>query len=379
MSCYQTIEEPYNKVDEVEVLVIGGGFYGAYLAEHFARKGRQVRLVEQSGDLMQGASLLNQARVHNGYHYPRSVLTGSKCRISYPRFVEEFKDCIENRFENYYLIGRSLSQITARQFQAFCQRIEARCEPSPDIYKTFVDPQFVEAAFATDECVFDSSRLKDIMKNRLLESGVEVDLNTQMTHIRPHAGALQADLNTQDQTRSVLAQHIFNCTYASLNQILKHSGIPQIPLKHQYVEICLVEVPTELKNKGFTVMCGPFFSLMPYPSTPYHTLSHVRYTPHLSWEEGPNSDHQEQRLSQQSAWHKMQKDASRYIPAISKCQYVDSLWTTKTILPSSETTDSRPILFKRDHGIKGLHCILGGKIDNIYDVIDYITVEGVGL
>ena len=41
-------------------------------------------------------------------------------------------------------------------------------------------------------------------------------------------------------------------------------------------------------------MCGPFFSLMPFPAAGLQTLSHVRYTPHFAWLErdhaGPGSD-----------------------------------------------------------------------------------------
>ena len=54
------------------------------------------------------------------------------------------------------------------------------------------------------------------------------------------------------------------------------------------------------------------------------------------------------------------------------CQYVDSLWEVKTVLPASEIDDSRPILFKTNFCIPNYHCIMGGKIDNVYDVIEAI-------
>ena len=41
----------------------------------------------------------------------------------------------------------------------------------------------------------------------------------------------------------------------------------------------------------------------------------------------------------------------------------------KTILPSSEIDDSRPILFKMNYAYDGYNCIIGGKIDNVYDMI----------
>ena len=94
-----------------------------YLADHFMQKGCKVRLVEKENQFMSRASYANQARVHNGYHYPRSVLTGLRSRISFPRFVNEFKDCIDSSFEKYYLIGKPLGKVTAQQFVKFCERI----------------------------------------------------------------------------------------------------------------------------------------------------------------------------------------------------------------------------------------------------------------
>ena len=34
--------------------------------------------------------------------------------------------------------------------------------------------------------------------------------------------------------------------------------------------------------------------------------------------------------------------------------------------------DGRPILLQQDAGLAGLHCVLGSKLDNIYDVLDSI-------
>lgn len=41
--------------------------------------------------------------------------------------------------------------------------------------------------------------------------------------------------------------------------------------------------------------------------------------------------------------------------------------------PAQAGDHGRPILFKRDHGIAGLTCIMGSKIDNVYDVMDFAT------
>lgn len=372
-----------NIKESYDVLVIGGGFYGTYISEHFAKLGKKVILCEKENDLMQRASFSNQARVHNGYHYPRSVLTALKSRVSFPRFTEEFKECIDNSFNKYYLIGKPLGKITAQQFKGFCKRIGAPCEPAPKAISELTNPKLVDGVFQTIEYAFDAVKLKEIMNERLGNAGVNVQLTCTVDSVEKDlTGGLVAILKKKtEEVMRVRASQVFNCTYSRINAVTANSHMDIIPLKHEMTEMCLVTVPDELKNKGITLMCGPFFSVMPFPSTDFHTFSHVRYTPHYDWLDKPGDDyfdgHQlHTKGVHHSAWRKMQQDAVRYIPILSQCEYRSSMWEVKTILPSSERDDSRPILFKQDYVLKGFHCVMGGKIDNVYDVIDVISSKG---
>jgi ADP-ribose pyrophosphatase YjhB (NUDIX family) len=71
----------------------------------------------------------------------------------------------------------------------------------------------------------------------------------------------------------------------------------------------------------------------------------------------------------------MIRDVQRYIPAMAKAQYKESLFEVKTVLSRNETDDGRPILFERHHTLPGCWSILGGKVDNIYDVLEKIEDE----
>ena len=106
----------------LNVAVIGGGFFGMYIAEFLANKGHKVNLYEKGNSCMSRASYNNQARIHNGYHYPRSLLTAQRSRISFSKFNDEFKETVEDSYKSYYLIGRMLSKVTAKQFENFCKR-----------------------------------------------------------------------------------------------------------------------------------------------------------------------------------------------------------------------------------------------------------------
>lgn len=365
-----------------KIVVVGGGFFGMYIAEHFAKAGHDVSLYEKEANFMSRASFNNQARVHNGYHYPRSILTALRSRISFPRFVDEFKSCVDSDFEKYYLICSQLGKVTATQFLKFCERIGASCEQAPSHMQKLVNPTLVDACFSVREYAFDAHKLRDVMIDRLQASSARHRVGISVDKVCKHNNGLMVSLSnvTSGAQEEIYADHVFNCTYSHINSILTNSSIELIPLKHEMTEMCLVDVPDELKKVGLTMMCGPFFSVMPFPSAGLHSFSHVRYTPHYEWFDQINSPYVDSHKKfdtdqKNSAWKYMQKDAMRYLPILGECQYERSLWEVKTLLPRSESDDSRPILFKPHHGLRGFHCVMGGKIDNVYDALDAISTQ----
>ena len=356
-----------------DALVIGGGFYGLYLAEFLAARLPRVLLCERGGGLMRRASYSNQARVHNGYHYPRSVLTALRSRVNFPRFVDEFRPAVDAAFEKVYAIPRQSSKVTAEQFAEFMRRIGAPIEVAEDSVKRLFDAALVEEVFRVTEYAFDAARLAEVMTERVRRAGVEVRLTTGVERIWPQPGG---SIRVRLSQNEVIAGMVVCCAYSQTNAVAAASGLPLIPLKHELAELALVDVPPRLKPLGITVMDGPFFSCMPFPPRGLHTLSHVRYTPHGHWFDGlPAEPHTRayevfDRTQKRTAFPHMVRDAARYLPALAGCEYRESLWEVKTVLPRSESDDSRPILFRPDLGIPNYHAVMGGKIDNVYDVAD---------
>ena len=66
---------------DVDYLIIGGGFYGCCLALYLRSISDRVLVVEAADRLMTRASRVNQARIHTGFHYPRSALTAVKSMV----------------------------------------------------------------------------------------------------------------------------------------------------------------------------------------------------------------------------------------------------------------------------------------------------------
>lgn len=363
--------------EAVDALILGGGFYGLYLAEFLAAHLGRVMLCEREAQLMRRASYANQARVHNGYHYPRSVLTALRSRVNFPRFVSEFHPAIDDTFEKVYAVARRSSKVTAEQFFNSMKRIGAPIQPAPKRITALFDSSYIEAVFLVQECAFNATLLCDLMAERARRAGVDVRVGTTIRAVRTaEKEAIHAEIEGPNGRTSVVASHLFCCGYSQLNALGAASGLLRIPLKHELTEMALVEVPDQLRELGVTVMDGPFFSVMPFPPRQMHTLSHVRYTPHAQWYDGdgdyqPAYDVFDQAAKRTSFAH-MVRDAARYVPSAARCVYRDSLWEVKTVLPRSETDDSRPILFKPHFGLRNYHLVMGGKIDNVYDIADEI-------
>jgi hypothetical protein len=149
-----------------DVVVVGGGFFGCCLALHLEERfGCAVALVEREKSLLQRASYANQARVHNGYHYPRSFLTALRCRMNFRRFISDFRDCVVANFEKYYAIGKNFSKVTARQYREFCSRIGAPLAPAPTRIRKLFDPHLIEDVFAVEECAFDAVKLARMIED----------------------------------------------------------------------------------------------------------------------------------------------------------------------------------------------------------------------
>jgi glycine/D-amino acid oxidase-like deaminating enzyme len=353
-------------------VIVGGGFYGARLALALSARGGRVLLVEREPHLLGRASLRNQARVHNGYHYPRSILTSLRSRLNYARFLAEYSDCVYQSFTHYYAIGAGASKVTAGQFAEFCRRIGAPLEDAPDHIAALFDASRIERVFKATECAFDAVKLRHRMVRELAEAGVEVSPSTEAVRIETlGAGTTVVTLRRTGIEMTVTAGLVLNCTYSRLNHLLANSGAATIPAKLELTEMALIEPPAALGGAAVTVMDGPFFSMMPYPSRGLYTLSHVRYTPHCNWHDRPGqpiTDLGDPGRGRQTRFLHMVRDAERYLPSMRTSRYVDSLWEVKTLMPRSEQDDSRPILLRRSEEHPGCLTVLGAKIDSVYDV-----------
>lgn len=366
---------------DFDAVVIGGGFYGAAISIYLAkqRKLKRVLLLEQESNLLKRASYTNQARVHNGYHYPRSFTTAYRSRINLPKFVRDWPEAVKQDFTKLYAIARRNSKVTSKQFERFCREIGASIQPVDATLRKLFDPRLIEDAFLVEEYAFDSAKLANWAEQELAQCGVRVLTSTTAKGVFRGLGpSLHVQLeNSGGHAEHIACRYVFNCTYSGLNQISGDFPLLRTELKQEITEMALMKMPPALEELGITVMDGPFFSMMPFPARGLHTLSHVRYTPHMHWSDQRGLDpYKELRnYSLDTRVDRMVRDVGRYIPALLDARHVDSLFEIKTVLVKNEGDDGRPILFEKHTELIGCYSVLGGKIDNIYDVLEKLDTE----
>jgi glycine/D-amino acid oxidase-like deaminating enzyme len=360
--------------ERVDALVIGGGFYGCSIALALRRDFglKRVMLVERERALMGRASYINQARLHNGYHYPRSLTTAYRSRANLPRFIGEHPGCVVDEMRSLYCVARHNSKVSARQFAKFCQQIGADSWPAPPALTRLFAERMVEAAFLVTEYVFDATKLRSQLESDLDAAAIDLQLATSVTSVDLATDSpISVRIESPTETRKVAADWLFNCTYAGLGNI---AGVGPMAarLKFEVAEIVLVDMPDELAGLAVTVMDGPFFSTLPFPDRNLHTLTHVRYTPHFSWSSDESADIDPYKVlaayDKTSRAGQMLRDVARYMPGPAPRDPVDSLFEVKTVLLANEVDDGRPILFEQHPRHARCISVLGGKIDNVYDV-----------
>jgi len=362
-------------------IILGAGIYGLYSALYSAKKGEKVIILEYDNDPFSRASYINQARVHNGYHYPRSISTALKSSNYFNRFTKDFSFATNSKFRKIYAISSDYSWTSASQFEIFCKNANIKCERlHPDRY--FKNGK-CDGVFETEEYAFDANKLKGYFLKEIKKyKNVDIKYNVRIHKIVKNCKAKKYDIYLKEN-QVFSTKYLLNSTYASINQILNLMNLEMFKIKYEICEIILCKVSKNIKDVGITVMDGPFFSVMPFGKTGLHSLSSVTFTPHkTSYNKLPNFKCQEgvdcspEQLGNcntcpnkpKSAWPYMYKLAKKYLKEDICINYEKSLFAIKPILKSSEIDDSRPTIIRKHSNNPTFISVLSGKINTLYDL-----------
>ena len=363
-------------------IIIGAGLYGLYSAEYCGRKGENVLVLECDGNAFSRATYINQARVHMGYHYPRSISTAVKSRNYFDRFCEDYPESVKTDFKKIYATSANFSWTDKDQFIKFCKDSDIPCvsvEPTTYFKEGMCDGTFETLEYTYDWQILRDGLLADIEK---LGDNVTIRYNSFITAIDKEGEHYKITLKDGEE---FCTPFLLNSTYASVNQINTLAGFETFPIKYELCEIILCTISDRLRDVGITVMDGPFFSIMPFGKTGLHSLTSVTFTPHVTcYDKLPKFECQKgiedycspEHLGNcndcphkpESAWGYMSQLARKYLRDEFGFEYHSSLFSMKPILKLSEIDDSRPTLVKQFSTKPTFVSVLSGKINTVYDL-----------
>lgn len=349
-------------------VIIGGGFYGVCLALLFRSLSEEVVVLERENTLLSKASFVNQARVHTGFHYPRSFATAKRSMVLHQRFQRDFAPAIHDDFQMLYAVARERSKVTATRFHSMFRQLGAPIRAATPGQAALFSDRTIDQVFQCDEAAFDAAILRELLSERLAKAAVRVETGVRATRVDRDADG--RPLVETDTGEALAADFVINATYAQLNTVRRRGSHDVLPIKNEITELALVTPPPELAGLGVTVMDGPFFSIIPFPARDCYSLTHVSYTPQFSWSfTSGEVPVRAETLRPGTRWLQMVRDAERFMPCMANTVWRQSLFVTKSVLQKNEIDDGRPIFVRRDPAMPEFLAVMGAKIDNIYDLL----------
>lgn len=345
----------------MKVAVVGGGVFGCATALDLAANGLDVELFESDTDLLTGSTARNMARLHSGYHYPRSISTAAASRDSAACFTERWPEAVRHDAKHWYALALD-SKVSPAEYRRFLEQALLDYEEVGRSAGQLVRPPQLHTAdmvVRAQEAFVDVDVLRRLMRREMSRASVSL-------HLSQHVE--EPEIPGFDVT--VWA------TY----------GKPWVrPLRYEVCEVALLELG-RYTNDSFVVLDGDFVSLDPHGRL--YTLYDVAHSVHHSnLGMAPEIPEEYADLIKRSAsgpvrsplshLDAMIKSASRFLWGLEPdgghvSIYHGSLWSIRAVLPGVDATDARPTLVERDGNAV---YILSGKIGTAARVGEQVLKE----
>ncbi len=322
----------------MNIRIIGAGFYGCHIATALLADGHKVTILEAKDEIFGGASGKIPARLHQGFHYPRSKRTRDACREHLPQFMEVYGQFTRHVKRNIYAIAEGGSMVDFPQYVDTLKGEVAFIDVEPERHGL----TNVEGALLTDE--------RHILVNDVKEH-FERELSDNI-----FCGYKPDDIDSPDFDLTIDATF---CAYDS-------AGVDRY-------EPCIVGLLYGDTDQAVTIMDGPFSSLYPWDEErELCSLSSAKLTPLTkqcrTWAEAKAMLDGTSEKDITLRVEEMVDDLGHYYSAVHNFEVVGGMTSVRAMPLSGADTRLVDVV---DIGEKAVR-IRAGKIDAVVHAADLI-------
>lgn len=351
------------------VAVIGCGIFGAEIALKASAYGLSVKVLEARSDVLFGASMNNQNRLHLGFHYPRDLETGRQSIRGFDAFRQNYAECIRSDFLNAYFIANSGSLTTPASYLQFCDELGVPFQKI-DAKNFSVAIRGADTGILCEEVVYDCAILRELVKQKLRQKHVEVSLGERVTKLSRHGGRYRLETHAKS---TIFADVVINASYADINRLTEGIGHVVDENLYEYTAVPIIKI--DMPRVGVTIMDGPFMTVLPHGKSENFLLYNVAQSVvassvdrrmdsrWLSPETAPFSG-----TDKSAFFRKMVRMCSEYMPSLKNAELVGFLEGPRMVLPKKDATDARPSIVKNYEN--SYFTVFSGKIDHSAWVAD---------
>jgi hypothetical protein len=307
-----------------KIAVAGAGIYGATIAIRLAEQGHSVRLFDPLG-ILRATSVINQYRIHSGYHYPRSPETISETLEARAEFTEAYAPAMVRNSRHYYAIPREGSVTPPDLFEKVMAQYRLACRSCRPAWMDF---SFIDTCYEVDEQIYDPDTLRDTVTGQITKLGIPFEQR-----------AFQPEQRT-DYDFVVWATYGLGPSLG----LFKNA-------KYQVAEKILIQLPPNLQHISLVVVDGPFTAFDPYGSSEKSLFGSAKNTNHWSTNNphDPIPEHYAHMLNSPtweridfSRFEAMRKDSMLAIPDSKDAVYIGSRFTIR-VVENNPITDRRTL------------------------------------
>lgn len=240
------------------IAVIGSGIFGLAIAEKLQKLDFDVHVYEKNNSILSGASRNNLNRIHQGFHYPRSLKTIKQSSENYKVFVNKYKKFVKKKQLSFYFIAKKKSKVSLNKYLKVVSKIPYFSKVVSD-KKIPIKIKNISGGILTNEKIYDWKLMEKYFTGKL-NSNVKFFLKNYIERIN-----LDKTLTIKKHNKTFKSKtydFIIDSSYLYQNDFKKNLGIPikkKIFQKTLILELEFYKCP----DIGAAVMDGKFVSFLP--------------------------------------------------------------------------------------------------------------------